>query len=108
MLFTEPAMVPEGGPDMFITVHPDPLVEGKQGKVCYDFAGSGQTQPVVLFITWTLIDGTDVTDSVTVDPKSPCHAVTPPAGAATVNIRDTSGVSVDYGGSVALPTPPIG
>jgi hypothetical protein len=83
---------------MLITVHPDPLVEGQQGKVCYDF--DSITQPVVLKITWTLIDGTDIVENVTVDPKSPCHAITPPADCLTVNIYDTSGVSPDYGGAV--------
>lgn len=99
---------PEGeARPMYITVQPDPLVEGQQGKVCYDFAGSGQTQPVELKVTWIMMSGPDIVTTVTVDPKSPCHAITPPLGAASVNILDSTGVSPDYGGAIAPPPEPI-
>lgn len=90
----------------YITVQPDPLVEGQPGKVCYDFAGSGATGTISLDITWTLIGGGTSTETVKVTAAEPCADVTPPANCTGVNIVDTSGASTDYGGSVSPPPAP--
>lgn len=92
----------------YISVVPDPLVQGQDGKVCYDFAGSGQTDPVVLKITITTVGGQDIVMTVKVTPSDPCAKLPVDPDGATCNIEDTSGVSNDWGGFITAPLEPIG
>lgn len=92
----------------YISTVPDPLVAGQSGKVCYDFAGSGETGEVELEVTWVLSDGSTSTETVKVTPSEPCAAVTPPNDATSVQVTDQTGSSSPFGSAVSPPPPPIG
>jgi len=79
-----------------ISVHPDPLVSGQQGEVCFDFSNPNTTSPVDLQITWTPSGSL----SIQVSREQPCHDVWVYAGSSAVLIEDDSGQSMDYAGAI--------
>jgi hypothetical protein len=88
--------MPTGDSDQRISLDPDPPVQGKPVKICYNFAGSG-ISGTTLRVSFD--DGTGTDHEVSA--ASPCVTVTVPASATSITVEDLVGPSPDKNAPVS-------
>lgn len=74
-----------------ISATPDPVADGEQTSICYDFS-DGATSPVTLTLNY---DPPTPSEQITLSSDEPCKTVTVPANATGLIIEDQSGQSED-------------